>query len=199
MIRNGYTGIIDYRTFLTTDVGAFSGNSGDDFEATYVDLAPWAGKDIQVRFRFGTYTNVHGGAGWQIDDIEFMDLLSYNGEVCVTTDQGDYECTMAPAKGTIVDSREEPLSGTETLRGFTSRIYPNPATDKITLALSAEHPEEINISLLTLDGRQLFDKSIHISGNDYVNINTSNVPAGFYLVKVSTAQGQYVDKVVIQK
>ncbi len=199
MIRNGYSGILDYRTFFTTDAGAFSGNSGDGFQATYVDLSAWSGKDIQVRFLFGTNPNAHGGAGWQIDDIEFMDLLSYNGEACVSTDQGDYECTTAPEKGTIVDSREEPLSGTETLRGFISKIYPNPATDKITLALSAEHPEEMNISLLTLDGKQLFDKSIHISGNDYVNINTSNVPSGFYLVKVSTAQGQYVDKVVIQK
>lgn len=32
------------------------------------------------------------GLGWLIDDIEFMYLLAYNGEVCVTSAQGDLEC-----------------------------------------------------------------------------------------------------------
>jgi uncharacterized repeat protein (TIGR01451 family) len=199
MIRNGYDGEVNYRTFLSTQVKAFSGNSGDDFEATYVDLSPWKGKDIQVRFRFGTDVNTHGGMGWLIDDIEFMDLLSYNGEACVTTGQGVAECTSAPEGGTIVESKEGVVSTTDPLQQMSAKIFPNPATDMMTIALSGDLHQTVDLSFSTLDGKVLLTKSFDIDGNNQIHINTSHVPAGLYIVKLRTKEEQYVAKVVVEK
>ncbi|MBK9013246.1 MAG: hypothetical protein IPM82_03735 [Saprospiraceae bacterium] len=90
---------------LLPNLQGFSGSSNGEFIPTYVDLSEWAGEDVVFRFRFGTNDGNGGTVGWVVDDIEFMDLLNYNGEACVTTAQGDNECAIAPEEGTIVESQ----------------------------------------------------------------------------------------------
>ncbi|HJW28114.1 MAG TPA: M36 family metallopeptidase, partial [Saprospiraceae bacterium] len=199
MLRNGYDEKLDYRTFITPNLHAFSGTSGNGYQATYVDLRRWIGKDIQVRFRFGTYTNTNNGDGWRIDDIEFMDLLSYNGEACVITDQGDTACIAAGEDGTIVDSHDEMTSGTNTIQKIESLIYPNPASDAVTISLSLDEQEDVEVSLLTMDGRMVSRASFNVDGHRLLTLNTSEVPPGLYLIKLNTAKGQAVSKLVIQK
>lgn len=197
MVRNGYKRSIDYRTFLMPRAKAFSGIDQDTFEATYVDLLPWIGKDIQVRFRFGTFLNTHNGDGWTIDDIEFMDLLAYNEAVCVTTAAGDYECTVAKEHGTIVDSRETPVSTEEPSGDFSFRIYPNPANDVVTVSLSSDNAQEVNVGFWTMEGKQLYQKSLTIQGNDFLNIHTSSFIPGLYFLKINSGARQQTEKVII--
>ena len=200
MIRNGYPWLIDYRTFAIPNLKAFSGNSGEDFQASYVDLRQWAGKDIQVRFRFGTALTNFNDEGWLIDDIEFMDLVNYNGEVCVTSDQGDHECVVAPVAGTIVDSRDESVGiPTHEVNDVSLQIYPNPATDLITLQLSTDHKQDVTIHLSSMDGIKLLAGTFTIFGSEPVHINTDQIPAGIYLVSVQTDLCQLVEKVIIHK
>ena len=199
MLRNGYPGPIAYTTFAVPNLEGFSGNSGNGYEATYVDLSAWKGKDIQIRFRFGTDVNTYGGFGWLIDDIEFMDLVSYNGEACVTSDQGDHECTIAPEEGTIVDSKDQAVGIPQPSNEIPARVFPNPATDLITVTLSVDQIQEVNISLMTLDGKQILQKTSTLSGNDQINISTGHLPSGMYVVKVNTAEGIFVDKILIHE
>jgi hypothetical protein len=198
IVRHGYTTKMDYRTFFTPHVSAFSGNSDTAFQATYVDLSNWAGKDIQVRFRFGTYLNDHGGEGWSIDDIEFMDMISYNGEVCVMSDQGDMECAIAPEAGTIVESREPVTSIVEQAINLPVIIFPNPANDHITLQWTDIADTDVNVMLESIDGKMISAHSFHLEGREQVTIPIDNVPAGLYVVKISTDQAQAVVKVIIQ-
>ncbi len=199
MLRNGYTGLMGYLTFLSPDIRGFSGNSGNDFKATYVDLSKWAGKDIQIRFRFATNVNTNNGLGWLIDDIEFMNLLNYNGEACVTTEQGDIKCTTAPEAGTIVDSREEPLSATDEVNKVSLKIYPNPATDEITIIRPGGGNKDVNVSLFSTDGKQLLTESFNAMDSNQLMVNTEKLPSGLYLIKVNMADSQFVSKVIIQK
>ena len=199
MIRNGYPGFISYLSLNAPNLRAFSGNSGNDFKATYVDLSKWAGKDIQIRFRFGTDVNTHNGMGWLIDDIEFLNLIAYNGEACVTTDQGDDVCAFAPEAGTIVDSKADPLDATEQFKEISAKIYPNPARNLVTVALSGDHKQDVRLSLLTPDGRELFAKSLSIFGNGCMDIDTGNFPAGLYFVKIVSEEGRFVSKLIVQK
>jgi len=197
-IRNGYTTRMDYRTFLSPGLFAFSGNSGNEFKASYVDLSRWAGKNIQIRFRFGTIDNNHGGDGWLIDDIEFMDMISYNGEACVTSDQGDIECAMAPEAGTIVESRAETTSIIDQPDDLPVLIYPNPASDHISVVWSGADPEDINVSLISIDGKVMLTNSFEATRSRILNVDTRDVPAGLYLIKLRNEKQQSVAKVIIQ-
>ena len=197
-IRNGYTTRMDYRTFLSPGLFAFSGNSGNEFKASYVDLSRWAGKNIQIRFRFGTIDNNHGGDGWLIDDIEFMDMISYNGEACVTSDQGDIECAMAPEAGTIVESRAETTSIIDQPDDLPVLIYPNPDSDYISVVWSGADPEDINVSLISIDGKVMLTNSFEATRSRILNVDTRDVPAGLYLIKLRNEKQQSVAKVIIQ-
>lgn len=200
MLRNGYPGELQYGTLALPNIGAFSGNSGDEFEATYVDLSQWAGQEIHLRFRFSTddNTTVQDG-GWLIDDIEFMDMINYNGEACVTTAEGDQVCVSAPEEGTIVQSAEgeNPNSTVEKLQDVTMRVYPNPASEFLNIALSSETSRDVTISLLSVEGKELTSRAFNVNGNNHLSLNVNSFPSGFYFVKVSAPDGVIVQKVII--
>ena len=198
MIRNGYTGIIAYGTFVVPNLYGFSGNSGDEFIPTYVDLSDWAGQTVHVRFRFGTddATGVFNG-GWVIDDVEYQDMLSYNGQVCVTTAEGDNVCAIAPEDGTIVESQLF-NSTTEQLKDVTISTFPNPVDNLLNIAIDSERPQELQLSLITVDGKTVSGKTVTAYGNQYIQVDVSSFPAGFYFLKVASAEGIAVQKVIIE-
>ena len=200
MLRNGYPGVLQYGTLALPNIGAFSGNSGANYQATYIDLSSWAGQEIHLRLRFSTDDNtfVQDG-GWLIDDIEFMDLLSFNSEACVTTAQGDQICVSAPEEGTIVESAEgaNPNSTVEKLQDVTMKVYPNPASDFLNIALSSEMQKNVTISLLTVEGKVMTSRAFNVYGNNHLSLNVSSFPSGFYFVKVSADDGVIVQKVII--
>ncbi len=199
MLRNGYPGFIQYGTFVTPNLSAWSGSTNDQFVDTYVDLSDWQGEDILLRFRFGTDDNTPGPLGWVIDDFEFMDMLTYNGQVCLTSAQGDTPCAIAPEEGTIVQSQEpNPNSTVEKLQGVTLKVYPNPANDQLNISLSSEIRKDVTISLLTVEGKEMTSRALNVYGNNHVSLNVSDFPSGFYFVKVIAADGVIVQKVIIE-
>jgi len=197
MLRGGYTGQIQYTTFITPNLYAWSGSTNNEFIASYVDLSEWSGDDIVVRFRFGTDDNTAGPIGWALDDFEFMDLFNYNSEVCVTTAEGDSHCAIAPAEGTIVESQI--VSNTvETLHDMTMRVYPNPVDNLLYVGLTSVDQREVNVSLLTVDGKQMMEEKTTVLGKGHLQINVSQLPAGIYFVRIAAKDGVMISKVVVE-
>lgn len=91
MTQNGYNALI-----LTGDspIGyryAFSGYRGGYVE-TVVDLSIYHGQNVQIRFRMATDTS--GSAnGWYVDDVKIMTEVSISNTACVSTNEGDSDCT----------------------------------------------------------------------------------------------------------
>lgn len=197
MLRGGYPGFIQYGTFIVPNLLAYSGSSNNEFIGTYVDLSDWAGKDVVLRFRFGTDDNTPGPLGWIVDDVEFMDLLNYNSQACVTNNQGDQICAIAPEHGTIVES-QLPTATVDRLEDVEVAVFPNPAKNVLNVALNSENQQDVSISIITVDGKEVMARSVNLYGNDFVSLNISEIPSGFYFVKVSTKNGVLVQKVIIE-
>ncbi|MCB0663519.1 MAG: M36 family metallopeptidase, partial [Saprospiraceae bacterium] len=214
-IRNGYTGQIIYQAFTIPDFYAFFGQSGE-FVDSYVDVSDLAGSDIRIRYRFGTqdttefssgfnpaYYNYfgsnQGGTGWTVDDFELMDLFTYNGEVCITSEEGDNVCTKAANRGTIVDSQE--ASDVKDLGAETSvAVYPNPAANILTFSFEAKENQSIDIQIVSLEGKlvQQMQRKIY-QGTQAFSIDVSMLPEGFYFVKMQSGDDFLTEKVLIQR
>ena len=200
MIRNGYDGIIAYGTFIVPNLSAFFGYSGDEFIPTYIDLSDWAGKYIHLRFRFATdeQVGVEDG-GWVIDDIELLDMLAYNEQACATTPEGDNVCAIAPEEGTIVETKESSTNATvEKLKDVTIIAFPNPVDNLLTIVLDSDRPQYLQLSLLTVQGRTLSSKTVRAIGKQYVQVDVSRFPAGFYFLRIDGKDGRAVQKVIIK-
>jgi hypothetical protein len=198
MFRNGYPGFISYNTFVVPNLKAFSGSTGGKFIGSYADLSSWSGKDIVLRFRFGTNASTAFPQGWFVDDIEFMDLLNYNGQACLTANEGVSVCVFAPERGTIVESQFLTNIDEEQLPGLQVALYPNPAKNYLQLGFNNATPREIRVSLLTVDARRVLSRKFQIFGTEAVGFDVSNLNRGLYFVEIQSNEGVLVKKVVLE-
>ena len=68
----------------------------------------------------------------------------------------------------------------------TVRAYPNPATDVINLEINASMNSEMNVSIYTLTGQKVMDKTVKVgSGINTTAINVSELESGVYFCSVN--------------
>ena len=197
--RNAYDRGIDYGTFVLPNLLAFTGTE-NDWKDTYIDLNAYKGKDIYARFLFGTDEagQVTDG-GWSVDNVEIMDMVNYNAEVCVTTDQGDEACDVAEDLGTIIESAEGTVSTEDVFASSLSvELFPNPTDELLNLAISSQNSVNAQISLLSIEGKMFFTQSIRTQlQTQTFGLNVSELPGGMYLVRIQTDSEVIVKKVSI--
>ncbi len=200
MFREGYEGFIQYGTFVIPNFSAFYGNSGG-YKATYVDLSEYAGEEVTLRWNFATDDNTApADGGWYLDDIEVMDMFNYDGEACVTSDQGDQACANAPGRGTVVESQVIPVSVSSPVDpNVKMNIFPNPTDDQINVAITTQESQNVVLSVMTLDGREVMARDIETSSlTQTFSIDVSQLPSGLYFVRAGTDRGVVVEKIAIK-
>lgn len=194
MLRGDYRGKLPYNTFAVPNLYGFWGNS-NGYLATYIDLRPYAGMDITVRWRFGSDATV-AGDGWYLDNVEFMDLLTYQAEACVSSDQGDLACSEISQYGIFVDT--DGIVNTENIpQDLASvRVYPNPARDQINMAVESLTTGQATVRLFDISGKLLRELPVSLmEGAQVVPVRVQDMPRGFYLIQLNTAAGAYTAKV----
>ncbi|GJM34652.1 MAG: hypothetical protein DHS20C18_36530 [Saprospiraceae bacterium] len=202
IFKNGYRGQLSYQTFTVPNLFGYWGNS-NGFIASYIDLSPYMGEDIIVRFRFGSdleaVGEVEDGIGWFVDDFEMMDMFNYNSEACVTSAEGDEACSFAIERGTIVDTNVTTGTDDPELPFTSLSVFPNPAQDVINIAFDNAATAEIGIEIYSTDGR-LIKQHNDRYGNGYhqIPVNVGELPAGFYFVKIRSGKGIITEKIVIE-
>ena len=206
-IRHDYSGPVDFTTFATPNIQSFWGNN-ENFEASYIDLSSFRGEVVLVRFRYGSPEPLPAPfiplsdsyQGWFIDDVEFLDLLTYQGEACVTTSQGDNACTFATEGGTVVETGQL-NTAVDNLEeeGLVFKVFPNPAGDYVNISLSSEAIEDGTISFFNMSGQQLLQKTVTLSNTPQnIPLNVSDLASGFYFVEVRTVSGVTMKKVILE-
>ena len=201
MFRHEYPRSLQYGTLVIPFLSAFSGQSSagsEDFVATYVDMSDYLNEDILFRFRFASDDNT-SGLGWFIDDVTLMDMKNYQGVACVTTDEGDNNCTSVEERGTAV--QPDGVVATKDLfkTNMEVNVFPNPAQDILNIQVLNDKSADASVRILTVDGKEMMDKSFRVvDGLQTMSVNVAGLPAGMYFVKVSTDEGIVVEKVMIK-
>lgn len=81
---------------------------------------------------------------------------------------------------------------------FNVSIFPNPATDALTIAINTIEPGTSVISLYDIRGAVLTTSAETIS-NDFVKtISTRNIPSGSYFLNIEGAQNRVTKQITIQ-
>ncbi len=136
------------------------------------------------------YTNVlHSINDWQLLSIP---QLPYEEFIIV------FKATSGGGGGVYIDDLEVKGSpvGMEKNDPFESSllIYPNPATDFISLLIKGAQKEYANLKICTADG--VLVKSGHILINEFqsLNLDISELKTGIYFIKVQTDKVSYNNK-----
>ena len=138
-----------------------------------------------------TYGSIASSAS-KTFDVEFnsagLNEGTYEATLMISTNDVDRPLFEIPCKLEIT------VLGVEeyTVNGVTTTIYPNPASDMITV----QSTKTINdIQVINNIGQVVF--STKVSG-EQTTINTSNLSSGMYIVRVSTDAGSKSIKVIIK-
>lgn len=194
IFKNSYSAKIAYNTFSKASQRAYSGNSMQ-YINSLVDLSAFAGKEVSIRFRFGTDDTqfVSGGnLGWFIDELYIMDALFYNSEACVSTTEGDNVCASAPYRGTLV--KGSTTLGTKYVSSlpWNVQIMPNPAQEEAQVLIGGISNKQVNLRLLNLQGAVYFNQWVSPNGSS-IPLDLKGIPSGMYLVQITdgTQSGLY--------
>lgn len=197
--RNGYPLKVAYGTgfpFAYPNHYGFSGSS-NGWVQSYFDMSQYLGKTLNFRFRFGTNsTTAPDNGGWVIDELEFMDIVNYDTEACVTTGT-DQACDRADARGIILGV---PTVGTTDLTGSEQlmQLQPNPAKAFFSVTMKTELTGAVSMSLITLDGRTVVNKQLSgVQTGQVVAFDVQHLPAGMYLLQLENAAAKSQAKVVL--
>ncbi|MBI5913868.1 MAG: glycoside hydrolase family 9 protein [Bacteroidetes bacterium] len=84
---------------------------------------------------------------------------------------------------------------------LTVAVQPNPTHADLTVTLTMEHPFlPVALRLLDFSGRPVFEKNIEAAGSRHAEIiETENLPAGMYFLKVRSGEAVVVEKVMVGK
>ena len=77
-------------------------------------------------------------------------------------------------------------------------VLPNPASEVMAVQILVCQPDDLKVELLDLQGRIVAVQSIH-PGSTMAHFDVRKLYAGDYFVRISTAQGLFVERVVILK
>ena len=200
IFREGYERPVAYTTFAIPNIRAFSGNSSN-FVASYVDLSPWAGEEILLRWRFGQSEDAVSNPpnGWTLDDVEIMDMFNYHSEACLTTDQGDEACAFAPGRGTIVEPGIPTSADELQIAEVGIRPFPNPASEMLFVHIQTMEKGKASLELYSMDGKMVVEKEFELSpGSQIQSVPITGIRPGMYVLNVKTPNGKYIEKVIVQ-
>ncbi len=202
LFRNGYRGRIAARTFSMDKQNAYWGSSSG-FVGSYIDLSPFIGQAILVRFRFGSSEQILGddssGTGWSVDDVELLDVFNYQSEACVTSAESDQACAAATSRGTVVEPRQ--LTDTDEPESVRTQVtlYPNPAKDVVNVGISTLESAEAVIQIFGSDGRSLSRQEVHLTpGSQVIPLKINQLQAGFYLIEIRTPTAVLTEKLIVK-
>lgn len=198
--RNPYTGKVQYATFVIPYLSGYSGNSNGWIQS-YIDLSDYLGEDINIRFRFGTDDN-NGptGGAWFIDEVQIIDMVNFESEATVVSSEGDLAKAALTQGGVILNTNCSVVATNEPgKQALSMQIQPNPAQDLMSITLSKAIQGNAKLSLINAEGRTVLQRIEQgIYEGQVLTVDVQTVPAGVYMVRVESATGTSVAKVVIQ-
>jgi hypothetical protein len=77
-------------------------------------------------------------------------------------------------------------------------LSPNPANNLVTLSYTTETETPLNISVIDITGRVVLQQNIFaIQGDNTINLTTTQLPKGYYVVELNDGTAKMHEKLLI--
>ena len=199
-IRNGYTGQFAYNTLAVPGLYAFSGQSGEEWVDSYIDLSPYIGKTIKIAFRFGSNTSIapeDDFPGWYIDDFEIFNMIKYETGLCIEAEGKPETKNCSPQVPYYIEPEISSAVNDDT-DIFKVAVFPNPVRDLLNISVAAPFQMESKIDLMTVTGKSVFSSLVTVSPSSRnFSINTAALDKGMYILKLQTGKFVSSRKIVV--
>lgn len=116
---------------------------------------------------------------------------SYSGEIVMQSTVGETRISVV-GEGTIVTAIEDDVLQTDDVS-----LYPNPASQIVTIDLSEIPQLQPDLAIIDLSGTSVWTKSQ--MKEEKVEVDISNYPAGTYLIRIASEKGSIMKKLLIVK
>jgi extracellular elastinolytic metalloproteinase len=198
-IKNGYNSIIPYSTKAIPSLKGFTGSTESKFIDSYLNLAPWKDKNIQVRFRFvtnGTNTSNKAIKGWFIDDVELLDIKVFETQACIANDKNEKGSCSEIRKFILDVNDATPVEEINKIEGI--KLNPNLVNQGYTwLEINAEEAQGLKVSIVNLDGKILFSNNILTTKGKHVErLDVDKLASGMYIVLIEKGESKKALKFV---
>jgi hypothetical protein len=97
-------------------------------------------------------------------------------------------------KGLLLTNSDEPNINTS----LTLIVYPNPASENVTIMVNNSISSEGNIEILSVDGKVLYREVFGSVKNSQIEIVLRNYSPGLYFVKAVSADNINIQKLIIK-
>ena len=120
-----------------------------------------------------------------------VEAKSYEGVMAITSQNGVEEINLT-GKGLLVTSIDDAYLDAEEVK-----VYPNPASDILSIDFSNSPAAVSNLRLVDMGGRLFWQRKA--VREKQLTINVSNYQSGTYLLLIETSKGRLVKKITINK
>jgi len=166
-----------------------------DFLQFFIDnnqMASWSGNMGWQRVSFPVTAGNHVFM-WTYSKDSYLS----DGSDCAWIDEILWPPFLAPQDTTSTSGLLRP--GSESA-AFT--VYPNPASDFVSVSFDLDHPETVSANLLDATGRLvrvIFSASVLGSGRQNLLFPLSETASGLFFVQIVRASGEEVNRLIIKK
>ncbi len=183
-IQNGINSLptydlIDYENNIETNPEFINPSQGIGWEYDAL-AADWSLKKTSPCINAGTPDTTGLNLNLPVSDLAGKERI-YNGRV----DIGAYEY---PG---YINVNEDKSTGY-------FNVFPNPGDESVNVLLILNRPENIKLQIFTQYGKMIYNEDIKNSGRINERINVSDYPAGIYILKITTSENEYLEKVIIK-
>lgn len=101
---------------------------------------------------------------------------------------------------TIVNALPTGVTKYDASEEYSANIFPNPATDKASLALLISKHENVTVKMFNMLGAEVYTNSSELEkGIHSIDLNISDLQSGIYFVKVMVGNKEKTQKLTISK
>lgn len=77
-------------------------------------------------------------------------------------------------------------------------VYPNPVSDVLNIAFELNTNQDVEITVVSIDGKVVNTTNASNVSNVNTTINTSNLSTGMYILNVTTTEGKYTRNLIVK-